>query len=553
MAEGKKSMKGFYGVTFLIGIGFFTMGLMDPLYDNYVPILLSGYIRSKGVIGTIMTLDNIFAIFLIPIVSALSDRTSTKIGRRMPYILVTLPLTGIFFGLIPFAALKSLAFLIIAIFFLNIFKQSARGPVVALMPDTVPGDIRSEANGVINTMGGIAAIVGTVGLARLWDLSVELPVIGNTAKKLPFLISGLLVILATILLFLFVKEKQRSEDEKREPILASLKLVLGSKEKSAFYILLSLLLWFLAYQGLLPFIGMYSKDILGTSGGTAALSSGMFAVAYAIFAIPSGKLAHRYGRKRVIRVALVAMTILSFILFLHAVFTRPPLLAPSTLQASTFERDILSSIPEENTDDRDFLLKVYKKEGDSYILDPEIKDDDRIKAYNIIKFTEYIPESIPRALMEEKILPRLSEEKQTIVRDNYELKGGVYEYLYASGGNEGMRESLKEILNASIASSGLTLYSYWALLFIFGMFWVTVVTNSFPMLWQMATYGNMGIYTGLYYTFSQAASILAPPITGFIIDLTSFRGIYIYSAVCMFGAFLTMGLVKKGEVGQLPE
>ena len=114
------------------------------------------------------------------------------------------------------------------------------------------------------------------------------------------------------------------------------------------------------------------------------------------------------------------------------------------------------------------------------------------------------------------------------------------------------RQKLKAVLNSAVSSSKLTLYSYWALLFIFGMFWVTVITNSFPMLWQMATYENMGIYTGLYYTFSQAASIIAPPVTGLIIDLTSFRGIYIYSALCMFGAFLTMGLVRKGEVGQLP-
>lgn len=552
MAETKKSMKGYYGLTFLIGLGFFTMGLMDPLYDNYVPILLSRYIGSKGIIGTIMTLDNIFAIFLIPIVSAISDRTRTKIGRRMPYIIVTLPLTAVFFSLIPFAALKSLAFLVIAVFFLNVFKQSARGPVVALMPDTIPGDVRSEANGVINTMGGIAAIVGTIGLARLWDVSVVLPIIGDTAKKLPFLISGVLVIAATILLFFFVKEKQRSEEEKREPILTSLRLVLGSKDKSASYILLSLLLWFLAYQGLLPFMGLYTKDIIGTSGGTAALSSGMFAVAYAIFAIPSGLLAHRYGRKRVIRIALVVMTAISLAIFLHALLTRPPLLASPKVEAGIFERDILAAIPPKNSDDKDFLLKVYAKEGNFYVLDPSLKDDDRIKAFNIIKFTPYIPESIPAEVMDKRILPRLSVEKRNIMLDNYSLKDGAYEYLYASGGNEGMRESLKEVLNASIASSALTLYSYWGLLFLFGMFWVTVITNSFPMLWQMADYGNMGIYTGLYYTFSQAASILAPPITGFIIDLTSFRGIYIYSALCMFGAFLTMGLVKKGEVGQPP-
>ena len=126
--------------------------------------------------------------------------------------------------------------------------------------------------------------------------------------------------------FLFVKEKERTEEEAKEPVLKSLKLVFSSGDKSASYILLSLLLWFLAYQGLLPFMGLYTKDIIGTSGGTAALSSGMFAVAYAIFAIPSGLLAHKYGRKKVIRVALFAMTLISLAIFVHALLTRPLLL-----------------------------------------------------------------------------------------------------------------------------------------------------------------------------------------------------------------------------------
>ncbi len=91
------------------------------------------------------------------------------------------------------------------------------------------------------------------------------------------------------------------------------------------------------------------------------------------------------------------------------------------------------------------------------------------------------------------------------------------------------------------------LLSFFILLFIFGTFWVSVVTNSFPMLWQMASYGNMGIYTGLYYTFSQAAAIGAPPITGFIIDIFGFHGIFIFASICMFSAFLVMGYVTKGE------
>ena len=142
----KRGLKGYYVTTFLIGLGFFTMGLMDPLYDTYVPIFLNRFLDKQSLVGMVMSLDNLLAIFMIPIFSAISDRTHTRIGRRMPYIVTLLPLTAIFFFLIPFTALKSLWLLIICIFFLNIFKQAVRGPVVALMPDIVPADLRSEAN-----------------------------------------------------------------------------------------------------------------------------------------------------------------------------------------------------------------------------------------------------------------------------------------------------------------------------------------------------------------------------------------------------------------------
>ncbi len=419
----KEGMRKYYGVTFLIGLGFFTMGLMDPLYDTYIPIFLTRFISSKGVIGSIMTLDNIFALFLIPIVAALSDKTRTRIGRRMPYILVTLPLSGIFFGLIPFSALWGLWVLIGAIFLLNIFKQAGRGPIVALMPDTIPGEFRSEANGVINTMGGIAAIVGTIGLAKLMDIKINLPGIGPTDEILSFPVAGVLVILATLALFIFIREKQRAEkDEKKTSIKESISLVFSGTDKSAVLILISLFLWFLGYQGVLPFIGLYSKEIIGVSSGTAGLSAGMVAIAYALFAIASGIIAHKKGRKTTIRASLLALTVITLILSLHP---------------------------------------------------------------------------------------------------------------YVS-----------KILGFSQLSM---LISFFILLFIFGTFWVSVVTNSFPMLWQMASYDDMGIYTGLYYTFSQGAAIAAPPITGFIIDLFGFQGIFVFASVCMFAAFLVMGKVTGGE------
>lgn len=424
----KKSLKGYWLTTFLIGLGFFTMGLMDPLYDNYVPIFLGYYIEQNSLIGAIMTLDNILAIFLIPIFSAFSDRTHTRIGRRMPYIVTLLPITAVFFGLVPITAYQGLAILVVTIFLLNIAKQAVRGPVVALMPDMVPGDLRSEANGVINTMGGIATILGTILLARLMDVVVTVPGLGAKDKILAFPVASLFVILAVILLFIFVKEKnskvsegdREKAKEDKEPIFKSLKAVVAEEEKSALYILLSLLCWFIAYQGILPFVGKYTTEVLGTSAGTAALSSGMVGVAYAIFAVPSGRFAHKHGRKKTIRMALFALVIILALVFVHSAFLTG--------------------------------------------LNPTFR-----------------------------------------------------------------------------------LYSFWALLFLFGIFWVTVVTNSFPMLWQMADYTTMGIYTGLYYFFSQLASIISPPLAGGATDLFGYPALFLYGMVFMLIAFILMKKVNRGE------
>lgn len=423
----QKGLKGYYLTTFLIGLGFFTMGLMDPLYDTYVPIFLGKYIELNSVIGMIMTLDNVLAIFLIPVFSAWSDRVNTKIGRRMPFIIILLPLTAVFFGLIPFAALSSLVMLIILIFFLNIVKQASRGPVVALMPDMVPGNLRSEANGVINTMGGIATILGTVLLARL--MNVKIPFKGVQFDNiLAFPVASIFVLVATILLFIFVKEKNSKVDklndgeekEVKEPILKSLKAVIGEDNKSALLILLSLLCWFIAYQGVLPFVGKYSIEVLEVSKGSASLAAGMVGIAYAIFAIPSGKIAHKFGRKKTIRASLFGLVTVLLLIFIQSYLT---VNAPKTVRLAIF----------------------------------------------------------------------------------------------------------------------------WALLFFFGMFWVSVVTNSFPMLWQMSTYKTVGIYTGLYYFFSQLASIVAPPLSGGCIDLFGYSSLFVFAATFMLVAFFLMMKVDRGE------
>jgi MFS family permease len=96
-------------------------------------------------------------------------------------------------------------------------------------------------------------------------------------------------------------------------------------------------------------------------------------------------------------------------------------------------------------------------------------------------------------------------------------------------------------------------FVFWAGMFLFGVFWISVIANSFPMLWQMAGFMQIGLYTGLYYTFSQGAAILAPATAGFIIDITGYRGVFLYCAAFFLLAFIMMGFVTGGEKFDKPE
>lgn len=306
----------------MIGLGFFTMGLMDPLYDNYVPVFLDGFVASRALIGALMTIDNIMALLLIPLVTAWSDNARTPIGRRMPFVTVLLPLSAVTFALLPYAGGATLGIFVIALVGFNLFKQSARGPVVALMPDTIANEYRSEANGVINMMGGIAAVVGTVILAPMMDLRLTLPVLGDTSRRLPFIIAAVLIVGAATLLRLTVREKTLPDAAtKRTPVLSSIRSIFAQQDKSAVFILIGLFLWFSAYWGIRPFMTLYVIEYLGLSEGIAGLSTGMVAIAYLLFAVPSGMLAHRIGRKRTIRLSLMGMAMLTFLMFSHQWWT----------------------------------------------------------------------------------------------------------------------------------------------------------------------------------------------------------------------------------------
>ena len=180
-----------------------------------------------------------------------------------------------------------------------------RTPVVALMPDITPSRFRSQANGIINLMGGLGTIIASLVGSTLYEINVNFP----------FWMGSGLVILAALLVFLFIKEpKQYEETEKQPNMFASLKELSKEKDKSGLRILLAIFFWFLTYNGIDSFLTLYATKHLMIPAGDAGRMSGHMGIFFVLFAILAGILGSRIGRRKTISIGIVAMGVL--VLFL---------------------------------------------------------------------------------------------------------------------------------------------------------------------------------------------------------------------------------------------
>jgi len=316
-------MKKFnYGRIFLLGFGFFGVSVIWTVYNAFVPLFLANKFNlAPWLIGFFMTLDNIAALFIQPPVGAWSDRLRTPIGRRMPFILIGAPIGAIAFGLIPLAAVLPLFVACTSTLLLSMAFW--RTPVVALMPDITPSRYRSQANGIINLMGGIGTIIASLVGSTLYEINIAFP----------FWMGSVLVILASVLVFIFIKEpKQFEEGEKQPNMFQSLQEVMQDKDKSGIRILLAIFFWFLSYTGIEAFLTLYATRYLGIPAGDAGRLTGHMGILFVLFAIVAGILGSRIGRRVTISIGIILMAILIALIallpsaFLITTLTKLPLL-----------------------------------------------------------------------------------------------------------------------------------------------------------------------------------------------------------------------------------
>ncbi|MCI0691702.1 SLC45 family MFS transporter [candidate division KSB1 bacterium] len=315
----------------LLGCGFMGISLLWGIYNAYVPIFLQagrpdfsasagvqGFGLSTTLTGFIMTLDNLAALFILPYVGAWSDRLRTRWGRRKPFIAAGAPLALFSFVAIPNALGNPLGLFMSAIIVMLLSMDLFRTPVIALMPDITPSPQRSQANGVINLMGGIGGILAAVAGGLLFKISVAAP----------FYFGGVVMLLGCLIVLLFVREPDpiRAQPDQVEPgteepkLLDSLRTIIFDRDRSALRLLAAIFFWFLSFNALEVFFTSFAVNVLKVDSGQAATLLAFFALSIILFSAPSGFLGSRFGRKRTIQVGIVAFAILLTCgYFLHSV------------------------------------------------------------------------------------------------------------------------------------------------------------------------------------------------------------------------------------------
>ena len=302
--------------TVLVGFAFLSICAFWQMYDNLIPkILTETFHIGESISGVIMASDNVLALFLLPLFGGLSDKCGSKLGRRRPFILfgtiaavilmMVLPVLTDSFHAEP-ATWKVICF-IIGLGLLLISMGTYRSPAVALMPDVTPKPLRSKANAIINLMGALGGIIYLIITTFLYKTSGDIYV-----SYLPlFAIVGgiMLVALAVVMFFVnepkLVAEQKKYEEAHPEDVLTEVtengEALPADVKKSLSFLLVSIALWFIGYNGVTTWFSVYASNMWGMTLGQANTCLTIATAGAIVSYIPVGNVASRIGRRKTIR------------------------------------------------------------------------------------------------------------------------------------------------------------------------------------------------------------------------------------------------------------
>jgi MFS family permease len=420
--------------TFLVGFAFLAICTFWQMYDGLVPKMLTETFHlNETVSGAIMAMDNVLALFLLPLFGGLSDRCQSRLGRRRPFIIfgtlaavifmIGLPILDNSYFTAP-AQTKLISFIIVLGFIL-IAMGTYRSPAVALMPDVTPKPLRSKANAIINLMGAIGGVIYLIVTSVLYSKS-RTDGLEHVDYMPLFIIVGAIMLASLFVVLFLVNEpklaREQAEYEKEHPeqnlavsISETREVLPTGVKKSLVFLLISISLWFIGYNGITTWFTVYAEKVWSMKIGEASLCLTVATVGAIVSYIPIGILASKIGRR---------LTIMGGVVLL----------------ASCFAAGFVYSL-------------FYNK-------------------FSPILFVIFV---------------------------------------------------------------------------LVGLAWAAINVNSLPMVVEMCKGGDIGKFTGLYYTFSMSAQIVTPILAGTLLKSISYKVLFLYSAIFVALSFITMCFVRHGD------
>ena len=424
-----------YRRTFFAGMAFFLICMFWQAYDNTIPLVLTYKFKmSQTLSGGIMAIDNILALFMLPLFGRLSDKCNTKLGRRTPFILVGTIIAVALFALLPF--IDSLLYFVITLVAMLIAMAVFRSPAVALMPDITVKPLRSKANAVINLMGTIGGII-----ALLLGIVFATKEIKNMDDAYMhsnyyyyFISVASAMLISLVIYMLFVRENRFARDMQEQSRALGLDEEITSYDSgdeeagsaaqaagdrkltkgelcSLLFLLASIFMWYMGYNAVTSKYSVYAADILHKDHNlTLMIAQAAGVVSF----LPVGIIASKHGRKKTILAGVIMMVI----------------------------------------------------------------------AFGSMTFVT--------------------------------------------------AETPMMVMNILFAIAGIG--------------WASINVNSFPMVVELCTGSNTGLYTGYYYTASMAAQIVTPIFSGWLMDMLGLKILCPYAALFSAIAFFTMLPVRHGDI-----
>lgn len=416
-------MKLNYKRTLLVGLAFLSICAFWQLYDNVIPLILKNTFHMKdSLVGVVMAMDNVLALFLLPFFGKLSDKCHTKLGRRTPFILGGTAAAVILMNILPYADNhEKLLLFVIPLGLLLIAMGTYRSPAVALMPDVTPKPLRSKANAIINLMGALGGVF-TLGVT---GLLVHAGATGRNDYTMLFLAVSLLMAISVIVLVLTVREnklaaevaametdeeKEAEAEEKKESGKAFGELA-PDVRRSLWLILFSVAFWFMGYNAVTSAFTRYMQVQWGYDIKAASLCLMVATVGAVLSYLPVGILSSKFGRKKLIQAGVILLAV------------------------------------------------CFATAG---------------------LFTAFHP----------------------------------------------------------------AVYVVFALV---GVAWAMINVNSYPMVVEISKSGDVGKYTGYYYTFSMAAQIITPILSGLLLEHVGYQTLMPYATVMVAISFVTISLARHGD------